>query len=424
MRKRFFICALSLCLFASMAMAETTRVSAIRIIDADEVKDWRDGENLPKKTPGKTAPSVVLSFIDLKPGMAIDLSELRQRCAAAERRLLDSGYFYDARVSSLPSRKDPGASIVVIEVVEGFASRFGGGNAYAMYGQDNWRGEGRSYRIYGGYNLDGLEYTDQYISVSAFYKNKLDGEGAQYHAGCFGIGGFFPITPDWKIGLLSGMKVASLTPMDAAARGESGLQWDFPLAVTIGGKTALGNPDSFSFRFSGDGRLGLIFPLTGAPIPLAGLRLSAVTGAPLLSLAAQGCAAWSGAPLPYLERFNIKDADDQSLRADYLESELFSDAYALINVELRSRLLHAKITSLIGISLSAFLYEDQAWLGRYSGGLAYAVNYGATGAGFRLAFDNPIFAAFSLSYGWKQIFNDTGPSFQGGALRFCATGGF
>ncbi|HEY1406953.1 MAG TPA: hypothetical protein VF857_10120, partial [Spirochaetota bacterium] len=157
-------------------------VSRIKVEIDEEMYIWNPGEPVPtKSSSGFTSPATVLSFVDLKPGETISLPALEREVYRAEIRLTRSHFFYDVSVQIIPPLNAPQKRTIYIKVNEGFLYRFGGGNAYGMFGKDNISGTRKSFRIYAGYNLIGGQLIDDRVSgtnavagVSQYYRQSDD----------------------------------------------------------------------------------------------------------------------------------------------------------------------------------------------------------------------------------------------------------
>jgi len=100
-----------------------------------------------------TDSSVILYIAqELKEEKEYTERELSCLAIRIEERLINTGWFYNAKVYVAPSSKGEDYRNVVIEVEEGFLYRFYGGNAYGGFGMDSVSGKGGGYRIELGYN--------------------------------------------------------------------------------------------------------------------------------------------------------------------------------------------------------------------------------------------------------------------------------
>jgi outer membrane protein assembly factor BamA len=95
---------------------------------------------------------------ELYEGLEIAEKDLERVASRIEKRLKNTGWFYSVNVYVVPTSAGDGYRNVIIEVVEGFLWRFGGGNAYAMFGKENIGGKGRKLLVYLGYNRQGVKW--------------------------------------------------------------------------------------------------------------------------------------------------------------------------------------------------------------------------------------------------------------------------
>ncbi len=140
----FFLSSLNVRLYAD---SDTVTISKIRIIIEENRYIWDYKESIPEKTEGKTAPSTVISFLSFAPGDSLTTARLEKKVKHTETRLMNSGYFYNARVIIIPPRKKPESRTILIKIKEGFPYRFGGGIAYGMFGMENLWGKRKRFNI-------------------------------------------------------------------------------------------------------------------------------------------------------------------------------------------------------------------------------------------------------------------------------------
>ncbi len=157
----FFSVLFSLTFAGIWADSDTVYISKIRIVIEEKSYLWDDKEKIPEKEGGITAPSTVISFISFGPGDRLTVPKLEKKVKLAERRLLLSGYFFKAQVIIVPPRKKPESRTILIKVKEGFLYRFGGGNAFAMFGKENLWGKRKQFELFLGYNLAGGSFVDE-----------------------------------------------------------------------------------------------------------------------------------------------------------------------------------------------------------------------------------------------------------------------
>ncbi len=158
---------------------KTLIINKIKIIIDGQLYEWENSENIPIKNENNfTAPSTIISFIDIKPQESIESKILEQKLFNIEKNLINSGYFFTASAYSVESSKGENYANIIIEVTEGFLLRFGGGSIFGIFGKDNLFGLRKGYMVALGYNLDGIKYYDQLLfnsnfifAASLFYQN-------------------------------------------------------------------------------------------------------------------------------------------------------------------------------------------------------------------------------------------------------------
>jgi hypothetical protein len=332
-------------------------------------------------------------------------------------------------VLAVPSTGAVDGRLLVVKVKEGFPWRFGGGAYYATVGQDNAFGERKSWRVAAGYNLAGLSWEDDAVLGSPFtytaalcYANFLGTGFLDFHEfeGEFSAG--VRAHPDLYFSLGSPLRYRIFVPEGSPALALfpytlPGLEW-FP-QIEASGETAIGMPGldfvfhavcssgvsictSGSAYWNAEARGSLSCTMGGGCGPVIALKLS---GGDTIALAAS---------LPIYALFDLSNDPDHPMRSGYDSMELRARWFALLNAELRIPLPRIPLGTLFSVTVAPFLFLDAA--------LAQAPLTDAardlegTGVGVRIAFENPVFAYFSLSYGWNL---------QGeGAFRFFADSGY
>jgi hypothetical protein len=120
--------------------------------------------------------------------------------------------------------------------------------------------------------------------------------------------------------------------------------------------------------------------------------------------------------LPYLDKFDLYNTQDLSVRSDQDQTDMLVDKFLLLNLEYRFSLFQFFIPPVFYIRIRGFLFTDIGWAAEYDGFLFEDTVKDAYGAGLRLVLDNPVFASFSFSYGINRLGK--------GRFVFTATGGF
>lgn len=376
------------------ALAEgvpTTTVSKLKVILDDEEHIVIEGESAVT-----SEVSTVLSFVSLRPGRRLTVKELAEETRESQERLTGSGYYYEAQVMTIPHSENPAFSTVLIAVQTGYLWRYGGGNAWGMFGKVGLGGERASFRLYAGWNKQGGSYLHEGIGNlplalggSLFYFGPGDypgkgsikgwnrGEAAatlgwRFHPDVFmgadarfsGIGptqaGFISIEPFVRI------EEYFETGHESTGEANARFFW-FPESGTA------------KAEMSGAARLGLTEKTTIAFFAGAGGTFGRA---------------------PEETRFDLYFTEDRSVRAGYDALYLQRSEYALISTEIRRTVFDALLPPAISCKAHVFAFAD------------YAVFAEAVGGGIRILFANPVFASFSFSYGMNRDFNG----------RFCFAG--
>ena len=119
------------------AEGDTAQVPASVRMSISKVKVFLDDEELTQDTPadGKIRYSTILSYTKFRENKKFTQKGFEKEAETTRLRLMNSGLFYSAQVETRESRKNPGTMVVYITVRTGFLLRFGGGNAYGLFGK-------------------------------------------------------------------------------------------------------------------------------------------------------------------------------------------------------------------------------------------------------------------------------------------------
>ena len=425
---------------------ERVRVSMVRILDGDLVYEWREGALPPGREDfskdgtdadaalraearAATDPRAVYSFLDFRPGSSMESAALESSCALARRRLEATGWFYTASVFTAPPLLHPESRTVVIELSEGFRPRFGGGAYYASLGEEDWQGRGLSYSLTAGLNAAAASLGSAstgalplFWSAGISYSNGLGSglSGPDFHSGRLDARIGYRLPADLSVSIFGAARASRIyddpaariyaAPLDEfAASGGPSLSYlgqigDGPgpsLKLAVRARAfILSEFLSGSLRFGTDGSLTLT-PAWGP-----------------LSLLVRAAGAWANGELPALDRCDLGSGTDIRLRASFGSEDLRTEDYGFAGAELRFPLAAWMLPPAISLSLGGFLFADQALLRRPSE--TQARFRAAYGLGLRAAFANPVFTAFSLSWGIsnQDIAAENFPGLRG--LRFAA----
>jgi hypothetical protein len=394
-------------------------VNKVRIVIGGDTYVWKERSEVPAKVPGALVdPDTVISFLSFAPGDRVTPESLEAKARRAESRLVSSTYFYNATCLIVPPRENPQMRTVLVTVTEGFRYRFGGGNAYGMFGMDDIAGRRASFRLFGGYNLVG-----GYLRHEQLWRRPIVmGLAAMYRSSA-----------------LTGSPLGDYRSFEATATAGYRLHPDWLLAVD---STALharhtrvadpfvpgfvGSPSQSTFILSP--RLLYAFRTDLNPIASgtqalfqANLHLPDGGGAaqvswlvrlagkyrfwPKHSLNLQLAAGGASGPLPLLQRFDLYSTPDFAIRAGRPPEALVAENIALCNAEYRLSFARFFVAPFFNVQIDGFLYSDLGLAAASGQSIRSGPLQDAYGGGLRLNFDSPVFAYFSFSYGTDRFGN-------------------
>ena len=403
-------------------------VGRVKIEIGDDLYIWNQGEPIPEKTAsGFTSPATVMSFVNVQPGDTMPVSALDREVFRASKRLAGSRFFYDVDVAVIPPSNDLSKRTVYVRVTEGFLDRFGGGNAYGMYGRDNIGGERKSFRAYAGYNRAGGEYTDDRLSGTGFiggaklYYTSSDlavrdlirsrGVDATVFAG-------YRFTPGLKLVCDARYRFIMINHISKSVKD------DEKDREHRGYNRNMIDYASFLPAFYGTLAYGL--ELSEENISSAGIDgidarryhgvLKSSVGTDAISLNVKFSSGVTGGRPAFYDLFDLYTTEDGSVRSGYSPRELFARDFAMMNAELRFGIYEAGIPPVITIRFAGFMFADMAYLSGTRKDMFSQPMKDAYGAGVRILFDSPVFAYFSFSYGFNRD--------RDGRFVFAGTAGF
>ncbi len=386
-------------------------ITAVRIIVDGIRYDWKDGGALPPRADGGfTEPSTVASFLGVRPGEETDAGGLEYRRWRAEERLRECGYFFTAQVLTAPASSREDGRIFIARVSEGFLWRFGADAYYAAAGRTNELGAAKSWTAYAGYNRDGFSWRDDavlgspfFYEAEALYMNRLQTAFLDYHRFSAALTAGARINPDFLLAVELPVAYRLFSPSDSpmlAQFPETTDGWEWAPAALFSAETAV-RPAGTRLCLGAEGSSGITLCSTGAAFwrtevrAYAGLELW-----PVIRIGVSGGTAVPIAmPLPAFSLFDLGDDAAVAVRAGYGRTELLSSAYALTRTEIRFPLPRIPLTPLFSPVVAPFLYGDAALAQAPAGGAIR--DFEGFGLGARIALDNPVFAYFSISYGWN-----------------------
>lgn len=414
------------------AQSESIRIAKIKIRIDEREFEWgasggieqRGGADASERASIPEAdslrPETVLSFVGIAPGGEMAERELRRRCREAELRLTESGYFYEASVLIAPPRMSLGERTVLVTVTTGFLWRFGGGNAWGMFGKEGLGGDRASLRAYAGWNKTGLSYARYGVHGSRFV---LGGKALCLGPGSTGTTGAgtgaeerdLPVEAGATVGFLA--NPGTLFGVDAVVLAD-GLS---PLTSTLFSAQPFARyrtylvPDDPA-RYGTESDLGLDLRLYAYPsIRSAKGESSAFVHGRIAEGIALAVKVAVGSSLGE-SSFDLANAEDRSVRSGYGADELTAGSFAFASIELRRRIASFTAPPGIGCEAQLFAFADAAAFSISSPRAAETSAADAFGAGARILLDNPVFAYFTFSYGVNH---------EGlGRFILCATAGF
>lgn len=393
------------------ASSHEITISKVKIKIEDELYIWEERHKIPEKEKGgKTAPSTVVSFLDFAPGDKITPEKLEKKTQIATRRLMNSGYFFDAQVIVIPPRLKPEYRTVLIKIVEGFLWRFGDEDGFG-FGKANLWGRKKSFLIYAGYNLAGGKYIDEnfmgksvLLGGSLYYRKRATSV-ADYHQGQLNLMTGYFFNPVLLMGVNLNSKFTRFTEhsSDVTEAYLGGLKrTDLILSPYLNYEV-----QSSSAIMSLRGKIDAFLPVESDSFLLS--YLSVIAGRWHFlpkhslfkghSLNIQLSTGGASDSLPYLERFDIYGTPDMCIRAEYPLMDLLVDRFILINSEYRFPLLKFVIPPFFLTRIMGFIYADTGLTGNEEDEKYFPRSYEGYGAGLRILFENPVFTYFSLSYG-------------------------
>lgn len=341
------------------------------------------------------------------------LADFEHEVTRTQFRLIESGLFYSVSVHVIPPRTKPAERAIVITVTQGFLHRFSGGDAFAVYGREALQGSRSSLYFYAGWNLFGIDYA----SENLFSRGIILGASIFSHDL---LPSLFDKNEDRPRTDVSVWMGKYLTPDISITLGP-GIHLDTMSSESIREPLFYLNPafhisrlEFFPFKYQ------WTMDTNGAWYPTENIiRVETLYtthkdfGPVCLAFAASGGNEPDDSP--EIIAFNLYDTDNRSVRSGYSKETLTVTAFGLYSMELRFNIFELKIPpSFIGAT-QIFIFTDGAWIQPHAPTVAKQF-VDAYGCGFRIAFDNPIFASFTFSYGVSHEGNSR--------FIFSATGGY
>lgn len=350
-----------------------------------KVKVFLDEEELTQDSPanGKIKYSTILSYTKFRENKKFTKKDFEKEAETTRLRLMNSGLFYSVQVEIRESRKNPGSMVVYITVRTGFLLRFGGGNAYGLFGKAALGGRRNLLAGYLGYNKSGVNYVDE----NAFGLPLILGAGAFTNVAqslvqkellafdTFFKAGFFA-TPDISLG----------ADVEALINIQAGASTDFTLSpffchTALFSEALKMKTEIRQFNFFGREERGnsLEAAINIEYIPLKQITLAGLLGGGLVI-----CDT----------KINLTD---QKIRSGYTAQDLTTDCYGLFSAEFRWNALSFNMPPCFPVDIIPYLFTDLALAQEYSDKSIRLLD--AYGLGLAINFDCPVFAYFNFSYG-------------------------
>ncbi len=381
----FLFCTSGAIFGADVTAQNLEPASAPARMPVSKIKVFLDEEELTQDSPanGKIKYSTILSYTKFRENKKFTKKDFEKEAETTRLRLMNSGLFYSAQVETRESRKNPGAMVVYITVRTGFLLRFGGGNAYGLFGKAALGGRRNLLTGYLGYNKSGASYIDENafglplilgadvftnVAQSLVQKEPLAFD-TSFKAGFF-------VTPDISMG----------ADVQALISTQDGTSADFTLSpffchTALFSEALKMKTEIRQFNFLGSEERGSSLE---AAVNLEYAPIKQITLAGLLGGGVVICDT----------KINLTD---QKIRSGYTAQDLTSDCYGLFSAEFRWNALSFNMPPCFPVDLIPYIFTDLALAQEYSDKSIRL--FDAYGVGLAINFDCPVFAYFNFSYG-------------------------
>lgn len=401
MNKKTAIKVIVLFLIAGKVYAATDKIqiSQIKVVIDNSEFSWKEEGliSLNKNDESKSKklrllPETVLSFTNLKPGKIVTEKTLEREVKETELRIIASGFVYSAKAVVLPARKNPDKRSILITVQSGFFKRFGGGGYYGVYGLTALGGKRMEVLGYAGWNVNGVswKYENAFGSPLIMGTSVMwDGPAAFFEEGNYskveGLGtiGFFlnpdlrfcvDLNPEYSFGKKFDSEKIGLKPYVKMEK-----YFSENLFLEFCSQTVL-IPFKNEKKFDSWDSVCSVNWIPFSKITLAS-SMAYGKGNCSLSIYEKGLSSNSC----FAERI---------IRSGYAEEELICSEYIYGSFEARWNAIVLNVSPVVKIKLQPFGFTDLAF--------ADGIFKNAFGVGSRILLDNPVFAYFTLCYGWNS----------------------
>lgn len=380
----FLFCTSGAIFGADVTAQNLEPASAPARMPVSKIKVFLDEEELTQDSPanGKIKYSTILSYTKFRENKKFTKKVFEKEAETTRLRLMSSGLFYFAQVETRESRKNPGTMVVYITVRTGFLLRFGGGNAYGLFGKAALGGRRNLLTGYLGYNKSGASYIDENV----FGLPLILGAGAftnvaqslvQKEPLAFDTSfkaGFF-VTPDISMGA----DVQALISIKGGATTEITVS-PFLCHTALFSERLRMKTEVRQFNYFGKVQGSSL----EAAVNVEYTPIKQITLAGLLN----------GGVVIQDTKINLTE---QKIRSGYTPEELTTDCYGLFSAEFRWNALSFNMPPCFPVDIIPYLFTDLALTQEYSDKSIRL--FDAYGVGLAINFDCPVFAYFNFSYG-------------------------
>jgi len=421
----------------SICFADENRkviINKIKIIIDENIYNWDKPDLIPEKDKiNYTSPKTVISFLYVKPGEILFIKKLEEKLFESERRLNQSGFFISVKTYWVFSTSDETRVNVIIEVKEGFLSRFGGGAIFVVVGKDNLFGLRKSLYGFLGYNLIGFDYKDEIFLDSNFifglkllYQNSYGFSEISFNKidlnNIFG----YRFSPSSSLKLFSYIRYQDSQILDIYNHlfFYNGKFFTLNEKLIFNSNFYKGNLE-FYYRGMLEFSPGIFYyyPLYqdqnnyfNKIIFNLETKILFVIETKLFSFGFCSNLFYISNPLDYIDSYNISFPGYSFVRTNIAIYQKFPDAVFVTNIELRSKFFNLFLGGIFNLAFSFFIFDDIAFskiLYKNISNLPYEltsdevfINNGfyilnAIGFGLRFGFDIPINVFFTLAIGWN-----------------------
>ncbi|MCX8059490.1 MAG: hypothetical protein N3A58_08770 [Spirochaetes bacterium] len=433
-------------LLASEKIEESYKIvtiNKIRIIINEEIYDWENLHIFPKKRPTNyTDPLTIISFLSIKPKQTIKLNILEQKIFNIEKILISSALFSSVCIDIIELSQDNNLVNIIVEVKEGFLYKFGGGSIYGIFGKNNLSGLRKSFTITLGYNLNGINYTDQllfntnfFLDFSLYYKNSFGFKEISFNRIDLNLSLGYRITPFFEIILNSLVKFQNSNLINELSNFfiqgsfysiEETLSFNYIYYFFINKN----KKNDFYFRGYLKFYPSLIYfynlkfedsfqfiNYNIGPIYSINIKNSFLFESKYFSIGFISQLSTSTYKLDYFNSKNMSLSEEPFVRSPVDINLTFPDNFFITSFEIRSPFIKLFNINFLAFELSVFSFYDIAIckiLYKYSNSFNLYLNnpyyLHAFGIGIRFGFAQPVNTYFTLTFGinkdnnWKLIF--------------------